>query len=128
MRLLLKNILALITISLLILLISWLILEKTDQIELFGSVEVLTLSFSVITLISVIIFNRGLSRDARSQTFHTFVSISLKFLLELVLALMWFIVLKKTYSQSVLMFFILYLSFSLILIISILKSLKTKSL
>ena len=87
MRILMKNIMALISISLLILLTSWLILEKTDQIELFGSVEVLTLSFFVITLISVIIFSCGLSRDARSQTFHTFVAMSLKFLLELVLAL-----------------------------------------
>jgi len=59
---------------------------------------------------------------------HTLVSLSLKFLLELLLTIIWFILAKKTSSESVLMFFILYLAFSLFLILNILKALKNKSL
>ena len=128
MRSLLIHISSLLLLTLVILVTGYFMLGRTNHQELWSQLLTLTSCFSIITLISLIIFNRGLSRDSRSQTFHSFVSISLKFLLELFLALIWFIVIKKTETESVLMFFVLYLSFSFILIFLILKTLKTKSL
>ena len=128
MRSFLIHISSLLLLTLVLLVTGFFMFERTNHQELWSQLLTLTSCFSVITLISLIIFNRGISRDSRSQTFHSFVSISLKFLLELFLALIWFIVIKKTETESVLMFFVLYLSFSFILIFLILKTLKTKSL
>jgi hypothetical protein len=49
-------------------------------------------------------------------------------LLEMILALVWFFVLKKTDTSDLLLFFVLYLAFSLYSIICMLKTLKSKSL
>jgi Ca2+/Na+ antiporter len=84
--------------------------------------------FSVITLITLVIFLRGQTKEPESQTLHSLVAISLKFLLELVLVLIWFIVAKKTSLPSVLIFFVLYLTFTLFSIWVILRTLKGKSL
>ncbi len=84
--------------------------------------------FTVITFIALVIFIRGQNKDPGSQTMHTMVSVSLKFLLELILALVWFFIAKKTSPQSVVMFFVIYLTLTLFLIWVILKTLKNKSL
>jgi len=84
--------------------------------------------FSLITLITLIIFLRGQKKEPESQTLHSLVAISLKFLLELVLVLIWFIVAKKTSLPSVLIFFVIYLTLTLFSIWVILKTLKNKSL
>lgn len=88
----------------------------------------LSFFFSIITFIVITIFIRGQTKEPDSQTMHTLVSVSLKFLLELILALVWFVVIKKTALLSVLIFFVIYLTFTLFLIWTILKTLKNKSL
>lgn len=104
-------------------------LVSTEIINaLFSDIAILTMVFSVIILIALIIFFRGQTRDPASQTIHSMVSISLKFLLELGLALIWFFVAKKTSLASVIIFFVLYLSLTLFLTGVIFKTLKTKSL
>jgi hypothetical protein len=95
---------------------------------LFIDIVLLSSGFSVISLITLIIFFRGQSKEPDSQTMHSLVAISLKFLLELVLALVWFIVAKKTSLLSVIIFFVLYLTFTLFSVWIILKTLKNKSL
>jgi len=86
------------------------------------------LFLSVIAFITLIIFFRGQTKDPESQTFHSLVAVGLKFLLELCLALVWFIVAKKNSLPSVLLFFILYLALTLFSIWVILKTLKNRSL
>jgi len=56
------------------------------------------------------------------------VAVSIKLPLEMVLALIWFFVAKKTFASSVLLFFVLYLALSLYSIYFILKTLKSRSL
>ena len=92
--------------------------------------EIVTLSipFSVISVITLIIFFRGQTRKPDSQTFHTLVAISLKFLLDMVLALGWFFVAKKTSLISVFIFFVIYLTLTVFSIFVILKTLKHRSL
>jgi len=84
--------------------------------------------FSLFTLIQLFIFFRGQTREPESTTMHTLVSVSVKFLLEMVLALIWFIVIKKTLVSSVVMFFVLYLTLTLFSTFTMLKTLKNKTL
>ena len=91
-------------------------------------IALLTLSFYATVEISLLIFLRGQKKDAQSQAFYTLVSISFKFLVELIIALIWFLIAKKTSISSVLLFFVLYLTFTLFSIFVILNTLKNKSL
>jgi len=95
---------------------------------LFTDIVILSLFFSIIAIITLIIFLRGQTKDPESQTLHSLVSVGLKFLLELVLALVWFIVAKKTSLDSVFAFFVIYLTLTLFSVLIILKTLKNKSL
>jgi hypothetical protein len=93
-----------------------------------SDVVVLSSLYSLIALITLIIFFRGLGREPDSHTLHTLVSVSLKFLLDLILALVWFFILKKTYSGAIISFFVIYLTLTLFTISVILKILKNRSL
>jgi hypothetical protein len=95
---------------------------------LFTDIIILSLFFSIIAIITLIIFSRGQTKDPESQTLHSLVSVGLKFLLELVLALVWFIVAKKTSLDSVFAFFVIYLTLTLFSVLIILKTLKNKAL
>ena len=124
----LKNILILLLISILFLLAAF-VIESTGSFN-FKPADILLLSviFSLIALITLVIFLRGQTKEPESQTFHTLVAISLKFLLEIIFALIWFVVLKKNSFQFILIFFVLYLCLSLFSIGVILKTLKNKVL
>ena len=91
-------------------------------------IAILSTVFSLIALITLLIFFKGQTKEPDSQTLYILVAVSLKFLLEMVFALVWFIVAKKTSLASVLMFFVLYLCLTLFSILVILKTLKNKSL
>ena len=123
-----KNTALLISSGLFIICTGYLLIPVLKNNNYLPDLTILTVIFTFISIISVFIFSRGQSKEPQSQTMHTLVSVSIKFLLELILALLWFIVAKKTSSQSVLMFFVLYLSFSLLLLFIVLKTLKNKAL
>jgi hypothetical protein len=89
---------------------------------------ILVLSFAVSSLLSLIVFTRGSTREPGAQTMHTFVSTGLKFILELFIILVWFVVAKKTSAEYILLFFVLYLAFSIYYIKVLLKTLRKKSL
>lgn len=91
-------------------------------------IGILGSAFSVITLITIVIFLKGQTKEPDSQTLYSLVSVSLKFLMELLLALVWFFVAKKTSITSVLLFFVIYLTLTLFSIWVILNTLKNKSL
>jgi hypothetical protein len=93
-----------------------------------SDIIILSAIFSVIALITILIFFRGQVKEPDNQTLHTLVSVILKFLMELVLALIWFFIAKKTSLTSVIMFFVIYLTLTLFSIGVILKTLKNKSL
>jgi hypothetical protein len=88
----------------------------------------LTLSFYSANVICLFVFFAGQAKDSRSQAFYTLTSISLKFLIELIIALLWFLIAKKTSITFILLFFVLYLTFSSFSIFMILKTLRNKSL
>jgi len=88
----------------------------------------LSLAFALIAAATIFIFFRGRQREEKEQVMHTFVGISAKFIAELFLALALFVIAKKTGFTYVLLFFVLYLTFSLFSVGVILKTLKKKTL
>lgn len=89
---------------------------------------ILSFIFSTIVLICLIIFFRGQSKEADSKVMHSLVAVSLKFLAELILVFFWFFIAKKSGTANVILFFVLYLTFTLFLIFVILKTLKNRPL
>lgn len=123
-----KYILILLFLNILIGGAGFLLVTYIDVAVTLINILFLTLLLSVIAIITIIIFLRGQTKEPESQTLHSFVAIGLKFLLEMFLALVWFIVAKKTSLQSVLIFFVLYLTLTLFSVSIILKTLKNRSL
>jgi hypothetical protein len=91
-------------------------------------IAILSIVFSTISLVTLIIFFLGQTKAPDSQTLHSLAAVSLKFLLEIAFALIWFIIVKKTFLASVLVFFVLYLTLSLFSLLVIMKILKNRPL
>ena len=123
-----KFLTGLLLIMLLAFFAGYLLVTLTASSLSLSEIIILSGSFFFITFISLIIFGRGQKKEAGSQTMHILAAISVKMLLEMVLALIWFFVLKKTSPSDLLLFFVLYLAFSLYSIIFMLKTLKSKSI
>ena len=123
-----KFLTGLLLIMLLAFFAGYLLITLTASSLSLSEIILLSVSFFFITFISLIIFGRGQKKEAGSQTMHILAAISVKMLLEMVLALIWFFVLKKTSPSDLLLFFVLYLAFSLYSIIFMLKTLKSKSI
>jgi hypothetical protein len=88
----------------------------------------LTLSFYLASIIPLTVFLTGQRKETKSQPYYTLAGITLKFLLELIIALIWFLIAKKTSISFILLFFVLYLTFTIFSIFVILNTLKNKSL
>ncbi len=128
MRVFLKYTISLLTLDVIIFFLGSLILSKTGAVFMSGDFLLLLFFFNLITLTHLYIFFRGQTRDPGSSILYTLVSVSLKLLLEMVLALIWFIVIKKTSRASLYIFFVLYLTLAMFSLFVILKTLKNKSL
>lgn len=128
MKPLAKSVLLLITVELLILITGFILVSGFNISLMLSDIGFLSVVYFLITLVALIIFFRGRGKEPASQTMHSLVSISLKFLSELIFAFIWFFVTKKTGLSNVVLFFVLYLTFTLFLVMIILKTLKYKSL
>lgn len=95
---------------------------------LLRDILILSSLFSVNSVITIGIFLRGQTREPESQTLHTLTAVSIKFLLDMIVALLWFFISKKTHIQDVIAFFIIYLTLTLFTFSVVLKLLKNKSL
>jgi hypothetical protein len=104
------------------------LISATEYGHLSGSLLLLPVFFGGIILIALIIVFAAAGRDNKEHTLFLLSSISLKLLAEMVLALFWFYDGKNSSSDSVLLFFVLYLSFSLFYVTAVLKTLKKKTL
>lgn len=95
---------------------------------LFGDIGWLLFFYSLITMICLYIFSRGQEKDATGRTMHLLIAFGLKFLLEMILAFFWFYIGKKTALSSLILFFVLYLAFTLFSALIMLKTLRTRLL
>jgi len=115
-------------LEIIILAAAWFIISKPGIGINFAEAALLSASLAIIALVTLLIFFRGRKREPATQTMHSLVAVTLKFILELIVALIWFFVAKKTGLSSVILFFVLYLAFTLFSILIMLKTLKDKSL
>lgn len=103
------------------------IIHKTtgwDNAEL----SVLSAGFVMLTILCMYIFFKGQTKKNEQQIKYTLASLGSKFVIELFFAFFWFFLLKKTAINSLVLFFVLYLAFTIFLLQIILKSLKDKNL
>lgn len=96
----------------------------------FSIVELITItiSYSVVYFVSAFIFFRGQARETGRQAMHTITSVSVKFLIELFIALAWFAIAKKTSTECIILFLLLYLTFSMYFIWIVINTLKNRPL
>ena len=123
-----KYFLLLLLLNILLLVTGYLLTSVIDLIFLFNEIAILSAGFSIISIIVLLVFLKGQSKEPESQVVYNLIAIGLKFLLEIILAFIWFIVAKKTSFPSVLIFFVLYLALTLFTIRIMLKTLKNKAL
>ena len=111
-----------------ILIAGYLLLAFININASFSELAILTFCFSAIVLLILYVFHKGIKKEPAGRTTYLLAAISIKMLLEMVLALLWFFVAKKTSVASLVLFFVLYLAFSLFSITLMLNTLKNKSL
>jgi len=88
----------------------------------------LVISFFILICLAFIIFNIGLGKSGDVQPLFALAAIGSKFFLSAILALVYIMLLKKTGLEYILLFFILYLAFTVYLVLVMLKTLKINSL
>jgi hypothetical protein len=115
-------------LELLLLAAGYLILSAKPTGVNFFELLILSLVFTIIAASALIIFFRGQQREPGSQALHSLVAVTIKFLSELILAFVWFFIAKKRGIPSVVLFFVLYLTFTLFSILIMVKTLKNKNL
>jgi len=87
----------------------------------------LTGGFTLISLTALIIFFFGYNTNPEKNVFSTLTAIGVKMLLSFILALLFFVVFKNKETSSVILFFILYLAFTVFVFITFQKIIKRKS-
>lgn len=128
MKLLCKNIIRLVILTAIILLTGWILIMISGPGFNLCELTLLSLTFAVLALVSITIIYKGRKKDSDAQVLHLLAGLGVKFIADLIIALVWFFVLKKTSVTLVIMFFVLYLAFTLFSVLSILKILKDKLL
>lgn len=93
-----------------------------------GETITLSTSFAFISLTALAIFYTGSAKNPERSVFMTFVALGVKMLLSFVLAMLWFLVFKNRGTDSILLFFVLYLGFTLFVVLSFLRVLKHNTL
>ena len=81
-------------------------------------------AFALVSLTALVIFFLGSVKNPERSVFMTLIALGVKMLLSFVLAMLWFLVFKNRETDSVLLFFILYLGFTLFLVFTLLNTLK----
>lgn len=89
-----------------------------------GITDILLGIFLFISLFTLFIFFSGKSDDPEKKVMKTTVALSLKTLLTLIFALILFIGFKKKNIDTVILFFIIYLGFTLFIVFTLFNTLK----
>jgi hypothetical protein len=119
---------ALLLLEIIILIIAKIIDAQTDLTITFINIAILSGFFLALSIVCLFIYFKGKEKEDEGQSKYLLLSFTIKFLSELVLAFFWFFIGKKTGLDSLLLFFILYLAFTLLMMSAMLKTLKYKNL
>jgi hypothetical protein len=123
-----KSIFLLALLEIILLVAGIIIVSSFDVSLVYDDIVAASAVFVLINILILVVFFRGQNREPASQTMHSLVAISIKFLAELIFVFIWFFISKKTGLSSVILFFVLYLTFTLFSVLIMLKTLRGKSL
>lgn len=87
----------------------------------------LTAAFTIISLTALMIFFFGQNSNPEKNVFSTLIALGVKMLLSFILALLFFVVFKNSETGSVILFFVLYLAFTVFVFLTFLRIIKQKS-
>ena len=87
---------------------------------------IMVIVMTVITILSYLIMARGIEKSNREGTFFLLSGLGLKFLLYLVFILLFWIFTKNLTKPFIITFFLLYLTFTFFMVLSLFKLLKDK--
>ena len=87
----------------------------------------LTAGFTVAAFASLLIFFNGFFSDREKSVFLTLIALGVKMLLSFVLALLYLLVFKNDAIGAIILFFILYLAFTVFVVLTFTGVLKKKS-
>lgn len=93
-----------------------------------GAMILAVFLFFLITASSLIVFSLGERKGEGKDSLFTLLAVGIKFIFSLLLALIWFGVLKESGRGSILLFFVLYLSATIFLIRKIVTEIKRRSI
>ena len=93
-----------------------------------SAVSVLIPGFTLIALTALFIFFYGFNKDPEKSVMLTLITLGTKMLLSFIFALLYIVVLKNNDGASVVLFFVLYLVFTIFVITVFLNSLKKREL
>ncbi len=91
-----------------------------------ASLEILVVSFFILSAIVLSINFFGSRKEAEAQSLFNFAAMGVKFVLSAIIALLYFEAFKKSGLNNILLFFILYLTFTVYLMVIIVKSLNNR--
>lgn len=92
-----------------------------------NNILLLTGGFALIAMAALVIFFHGTERNGEKRVFATLIAIGVKMLLSFVLALLFIVVFKNKETGSVILFFILYLVFTVYIFLTFFRIAKRKS-
>ncbi len=93
-----------------------------------GKTDLLMIAFMAISAVTMTIFFSAKGNDAAQKGSRTLLAISLRMLLLLIFALILFVGFKMNNIDTLILFFILYLGFTLFVVFTLLNTLKKESL
>lgn len=122
-----KHYIVLLAFALLILLLLFGLNKILPSSFPINDILLLTGGFAVIAMAALVIFFQGTEGKGEKRVFATLIAIGVKMLLSFVLALLFIVVFKNKESGSVILFFVLYLSFTFFVILTFLRIIRRKS-
>jgi len=122
-----KHYIFLLAFALLILLLLFGLNKISPSFFPVNNILLLTGGFAFISLTALIIFFRGTQENGEKRVFATLIAIGVKMLLSFVLALLFIVVFKNKETGSVILFFILYLAFTVYIFLTFFRIAKKTS-
>lgn len=128
MYLLFKRILNISILSLALLLAGFILNKLVPGFPGKDSMVILVVSFFILSLLVLGLGFLGAKRDPESQSLFTLGAVGLKFVFSALIALLYFEVFKKSGLNNILLFFVLYLTFTISLVSVLIKDLNNRTI
>ena len=122
-----KHYLLLLVLSLVLIMLIIILNRFQPSLYNSGSAVALTGAFTLAAFASILAFFNGFNSDTAKSVLFTLIALVIKTLLSLIIALLYLVVFKNDQTGSVILFFILYLTFTVYVIYTFTRVLKKKS-